>query len=402
MLRAIKVKLYPNKTQAIYLGKLLGCYRLIYNEALGFKKESYELDKTNINLSDLSKKFHGEWLKSDEFDFLNEHNTKVLKQSIRDMLDAYKRFFKNGSGFPNFKSKHSVKQSARFPLESISIKNNYLNNRLTLNAQVKNIKFKTSDKYKIYLDKNKDGIRSATLSKSKTGVYTLSFLVDGDLLREANHPINESIGIDLGIKDFIITDKGETRPNIKSNRNNKHSLKKLHQNLSKKMKGSKNKEKARIKLAKKHEKINNIKENYLHEVSNWLIDENQIIAIENLSVKNMMKNHKLAKSIQELSLNRFKNILKYKAEWYGRTIVEVGRFYPSSKTCYECGNIYKGLTLSDRIWACPNCDAKIDRDINAAKNIKREGLRILNEENNTRPLRGFKAFGEETLVSSMN
>jgi len=394
MLRAIKVKLYPNKTQSTYLGRLIGSYRKIYNLSLDYKKTAYDLDKTNINRNQISKKFHGDWLKSNELSFLTEHNTKVLKQSIIDMEDAYKHFFKDKSGFPKFKSKHSAKQSVRFPLESISKKNNYLSKKLTLNKQLKDLKFKCSDKYLKYLDKNKQSIRSATLSKSKSGTYSLSILVDGDLLREVKKPINNLIGIDLGIKDFVITSNGDKCLNIKIIRNNKNTLKKLHRNLSKKVNGSKNKEKARIKLSKKHEKLNNIKDNYLHEVSNWLIDENQIISIENLSVKNMLKNHCLAKSIQELSLNRFKSMLKYKAVWYGRTLVEVGRFYPSSKSCYECGNINKNLKLSDRTWTCPCCNTILDRDLNAAKNIRDEGLRILNKSKNTPPLGEIKAFGE--------
>ena len=266
MLRAIKVRLYPNKNQKNYINNLIGSYRLTYNLALDYKKSSYDKDKSNINLTQLGKKFHGEWLKSNEYNFLNEHNTKVLKQSLIDMLNAYNLFFKKNNSYPKFKSKHSASQSVRFPLESISKRNDYTTNKLTLNKQLKNIKFKTSKKYIKYLEKHKAEIRSATLSKNKSGKYYLSILVDGDLIRKViKTPINKSIGIDLGIKDFVITSKGDTKPNIKSIRNNEISLKKLHRNLSRKKNGSRNKNKARIKLAKKHEKIKEIFNGYQFE-----------------------------------------------------------------------------------------------------------------------------------------
>jgi putative transposase len=185
------------------------------------------------------------------------------------------------------------------------------------------------------------------------------------------------IGIDLGIKDFVITSEGETFKNLKLIRNNKKKLKKLHKILSKKQKGSNNKNKARIKLVRYHEKLNNQKENYLHYVTNSLLNDNQVIVMEDLNVKGMMKNHKLAKSIQELSLNRFKEILKYKSEWSGRSVVEINRWFPSSKLCSSCGFKYDKLTLSEREWTCPTCGTHHNRDHNASINIKNEGLRIL-------------------------
>jgi len=426
MLISKKIRLYPNLNQKYYLDRLIGSYRKVYNLSLDYKKSSYDLDKTNIGMNEISKKFHNDWLKSQEFDFLNEHNTKVLKQSMIDMIDSYQNFFKGKSNFPKFKSKHSSKQSVRFPLESISKKNNYLNKKITLNKQLQNLKFRCSDKYIKYLDKNKEKIRSATLSKSKTGIYSLSILVDGDLLKEIKKPTNQSIGIDLGIKDFVVTSNEVKYLNIKSIRSNEKILKKYQRRLSKKVNGSKNKEKLRIKFSKKYEKIKNIKEDYLHKITNQLICENQIISIENLSVKNMMKNNNLAKSIQELSLYKFKSMLKYKADWFGRILIEIDRFYPSSKKCHECGEVNNNLKLSDRTWACPSCNAILDRDINAAKNILKEGLRILNEiinnlqpkniKNigdlnnslicdirnlnkiiNTLPLREIKAFGESNI-----
>jgi len=377
MLKAIKIRLYPNKTQQSYINQLLGCYRLVYNKCLDKKKTAYTSDKTNIGLNDLGNYFHQELTKDPEYKFLSEHNTKVLKQSILNMLESYKRFFINGSGFPKFKSKHDNKQSCRFPEEAISSLNNYETGKLMLTKQLKDLHFRCSDKYKSYLNKHKTGIRSATLTRTKSGNYFLSILVDGDLDKTISKPVNDIVGIDLGIKDFIVCSDGKTFDNIKIKRNNEKMLVKLQRQLSKKQKGSNNRYKARVRLAKYQEHLNNIKENYLHQVTNQLINENQVISMESLDVKNMMSNHKLARSIQELSLYRFKSMLIYKADWYKRYVVEVDKWFPSSKLCSVCGYKKTDLTLSDREWICPECGTHHNRDFNAAQNIKKEGHKIL-------------------------
>jgi len=377
MLKAVKIRVYPNKEQEVYISKLLGCYRFVYNKCLDRKKTAYLTDKSNLGLRDLGNYFHQDLTKTEEFNFLTEHNTKVLKQSILNMIDSYKNFFINGSGFPKFKSKHDNKQSCRFPEEAISSKNDYQTSKLTLTSQLKDLKFRCSDRYKNYLTKHKLNIKSATLSRTKSGNYYLSILVDGDIENKFNKPINNIIGIDLGIKNFIITSNNKCFDNINIKRNNQKRLIKLNRQLSKKVNGSNNKNKCRKRLAKYHEKLNNIKENYLHQITNLLLDENQVIAMENLNVKGMMKNHCLARSIQELSLNRFKNMLIYKADWYGRYVVEIDRWFPSSKLCNVCGYKKDDLTLKDREWICPTCGTNHDRDFNAAINIENEGNRLL-------------------------
>lgn len=377
MLRAIKIRLYPTIKQELYINQLLGCYRKIYNMSLAFKKDKYDKDKINANLKDLGYEYHQVWTKNEEYSYLNNHNTKVLKQAMINMLDSYKRFFINGNGYPRFKSKHDNKQSCRFPIEAISKRNDYQSNRLTFTSQIQDIKFKCSVKYKNYLTKHKDQIKSSTLSKTKSGEYYMSILVDGDLIRQVNKPKNDIIGLDLGIKDFIVTSDNQVFENLKIKRNNQNKISKLQKELSRKQKGSSNRNKARIKLAKFHNKLNNKKENYLHQITNQLIDENQVISIEDLNVKGMMKNHCLARSIQELSIYRFKDILTYKSNWYGSDIVEVDRYYPSSKLCSNCGYKNNELTLNDREWKCTVCGKNHDRDYNAAKNIEKEGQRII-------------------------
>ena len=375
MLRAVKIRLYPNKEQTTMINKLLGCCRVVYNQCLSRKIESYKNDGKSENLSTLGQFVHHELLKNDNFIWLREQNTKVLKEAVRDMLTAYKNFFERHTGYPKFKSKHDNKQSCRFELGAISKRNNYTTYHISL-ANIRNVKFRCSEKYAQYLQKNHDNIRQATLTKLPCGEYCLSILVDGDLTHKVKET-NTAVGIDLGIKDFVVTSDGEVFSNLHFKKSESDKIKKLQRQLSRKEKGSKNRNKARIKLAKLYKKINDKKQYYLHAVSNSLIDENQVICMEDLNVKGMVKNHNLAESICEMNFGAFRRILEYKARWYNRKIVFVNRFYPSSKTCHNCGYVNKGLKLSDRQWVCPQCGEVIERDYNAALNILAEGLRII-------------------------
>ena len=375
MLRAIKIRLYPNATQATQINKLLGCYRVVYNQCLARKIKSYEENKISENQTTLGHFIHHELLKDDNFVWLREQNTKVLKQALIDMLNAYKNFFEKHTGYPKFKSKKDNKQSCRFELGAISKRNVYTDYKLSL-ANIKNVKFRCNKKYAEYLQKHKANIRQATLTKLPCGEYYLSILVDGDL----THKTKEShhiVGIDLGIKDFVITSEGEVFENLHFKKNESKKLIRLQKQLSRKQNGSNNRNKARIKLAKAYKRITDKKQYYLHQVSNYLIDENQVICMEDLNVSGMLQNHKLAESIQEMSFYEFKRMLEYKSNWYGRKLVFVDRFYPSSKTCNHCGYINKKLKLSDRQWICPDCGEIIERDYNAALNIRDEGIRLI-------------------------
>ena len=369
MLKAIKIRLYPSNDQTIYINKLLGTSRFIYNQCLNYKITEYQLTKKYTSLGETGKFLTS--LKSSH-EWIRESHSKPLQQQLINLDRAYKNFFKNGSGFPKFKSKHDNNQSCRFPVDAISGVNG---NRINIIKDLKDIHFKCSVKDEKYLNKNQSQIKSGTLSKTKSGNYYFSILIDrpNKVIEKAK---NELIGLDLGIKDFIITSEGLTYENLKSKRTNQVKLSRLHKELSRKQKDSKNKEKARLRLAKTYNKINNQKEYYLHSITNQLLSENQTIVIEDLNVAGMLKNHKLAKSIQELSLNRFKTMLIYKAEWYGRDIIQVSRWFPSSKLCSCCDYKNVDLTLKDRTWLCPECNTLHDRDINAAINIKNEGYKI--------------------------
>ena len=377
MLRAIKIRLYPNKEQELKLNKVLGCYRFVYNQMLALKQKEYNENKKSLGLTDLSKYFHGTLLKDEQYEWLKEQNTKVMKQAIRQMLSAYDGFFKLGKGFPKFKSKKD-EQTALFPLEAISKGNKFNERKITLTQPLKDIKFRCSDLYFKRLQIYKEGIRSATLSKTKSGNYFLSILIElpqEEIIRFGQ--TNEHVGIDLGVKDFVITSDGEVFENKHFFKSQEKKIAKLQRQLSKKLKGSNNKNKQCVKIAKAFERLTNQKEAYIHKVVNELLTYYDTVFMEDLNVQGMLKNHKLAKAIQEVGFYRFKQVLEDKARNNYKEVVFVGRFYPSSKTCHKCGYMNRELTLNDRKWTCPVCGEHHDRDLNAAIKILMEGERII-------------------------
>ena len=369
MLKAIKIRIYPSAEQVDFINKQLGCCRFVYNNCLAFRKDSYQNEHISVSSSSAVK--HITVLKKDN-EWLKDVHSKVLQQSVRDMNQAYDNFFKRHKGFPKFKSKHDNRQSCRFPKDAfIGVRGN----RIDLIKVLKDIHFKCSRNDEHYLNRNQDKVKSITLSKEPNGKFYLSVLIDKPLRQVPQS--SSMVGLDLGIKDFAVTSDGQVIENFHFKKNEESRLKRLQRQISKKIVGSKNREKARLRFAKLNEKIRNKKLNFLHDVTNHLIDENQVIVMEDLNVKGMVKNHKLAESISEVNWGEFRRILAYKAAWHGRRLVFIDRFYPSSKRCNHCGYIYKELTLKDRQWVCPECGSLIDRDYNAALNILEEGERII-------------------------
>ena len=354
MYKAFKYRLYPTEPQKELIAKHIGSSRFVYNLALETKNAAYIGAKHNYSAFDLVKQLPE--LKK-ELPWLKEVNSQSLQQSIQNMDIAFKMFFK-GAGFPKFKKK-SNRGSFNVPQNVI------VGNDLLIIP-----KFKEGIKMSLHRP-TKGTIKSATISVTPTGKYFVSILCDTKEEIPTKAPITESttIGIDLGIKDFAITSEGEVFENPKYLRKAQSKLKYIQRKYSK-YKGKRTKKK----LAKLHEDVVNKRKDFLHKVSTKLIRENQTICLETLAVKNMVKNHNLAQAISDVSWSTFVSMLEYKAEWYGKNILRIGQFAPSSKTC-SCGVINKDLKLSDREWTCKSCGTTHDRDILAACNIKSFALK---------------------------
>ena len=356
MFKAYKYRISPTNLQKELIAKHIGSSRFVYNFALETKISVYLGSKQNLSSFDLIKKLPE--LKK-EYEWLKEVNSQSLQQSIQNMDIAFKKFFK-GAGFPKFKSKHKGRQSFLVP-QNVIVENDLL------------IIPKFKEGLDIVLHRPIKGIiKSATISVTPTGKYFASILVDTNEIIPQKAAINESttIGIDLGIKDFAITSEGEVFENPKYLRKAQDKLKYVQRKYSKN-KGKRTKKR----LALLHEKVVNKRKDFLHKTSTKLIRENQTICLEDLAVKNMVKNYCLAQAISDASWSAFVSMLEYKADWHGVNILRIGRFAPSSKTCSCCGYINKELTLKDREWTCKSCNSVLDRDVNAAINIKSFALK---------------------------
>jgi len=387
--KAYKYRIYPTQEQSVLINKHIGSCRWIYNYALNKKIEAYKKDKTILSRYDLSKDLP-QLKKNEETKWLKETNSQALQMSLKNMDEAFVRFFRDKKGFPKFKSKHDSRQSFNIP-QFISV--DWENRKFSV-PKIKDIKF--------ILDRIPEGdIKFATISRTSTNKYFISILVDTGIKEPEKFKIKKetSIGIDLGIKDFAITSNGEKFENPKFLKNDLRRLKKLQKRASNKVKGSNNRKKANLRVAIAHEKIANKRNDFLHKLSYKLISENQTICLEDLSVENMVKNHKLAQAIQDCSWSKFNEYLEYKAKWSGVNIVRIGRFEPSSKMCSKCGYINNSLTLQEREWICPQCGTKHDRDINASKNILDFGLHRSNLVGAGRP--DIKPLENISIESSM-
>ena len=352
MLKAYKYRIYPNAEQMQFFAKCFGCVRFVYNRMLSDRIEHYNLTGKSLNNTPAQYK--------SEFTWLKEVDSLALANAQMNLNTAYRNFFRDKSnGFPKFKSK----KNNNFSYTT----NNQKGTVYVENGYIKLPKLKSP--VKIRQHRSFEGvIKSCTISKAPSGKYHISILVETEIQKLPASDMR--VGIDVGIKDFAVLSNGEAYKNPKHLRKSEKRLAKLQRDLSRKQIGSSNRNKARIKVAKLHEKIANQRMDFLHKKSTEIIRKNQAIVIEDLKVKNLMKNHNLAKSIAEVSWSRFREMLDYKSRWYGRELIIAPPDYPSSQLCSDCGNrSSQTKDLACRVYVCPECGLEIDRDYNASLNL---------------------------------
>jgi len=372
MLKVIKVRLYPNTQQQEALNQSFGNCRWLWNYCLNLMNETYK--ETGKGLSGYQIKKQIPQLKG-EYEWLKLTYSQCLQSVCLNLGVAFNNFFERRTGYPSFKSKHG-RQSIQYP-QNVKKVGNYL--KLPMIGEVK----------AVFHREIEGKFKTVTVSKNCSNQYYAGILFEDGKDKPTTNTEGKAIGIDLGLTHFAITSEGSKFDNPRWFKKHERNLKLKQQQLSKKQKGSNNRNKSRLKVAKVHNKITKCREDFQHKLSRRIVNENQVICVENLAVANMVKNHKLAKAISQVGWGQFCTMLKYKVEQEGKVYQEVDRFFASSKTCNNCLNRVDSLDLSIRFWDCSSCETKhIDRDVNAAKNIRDEGLRILNLTSGT----GDKAY----------
>ena len=360
--RAYKFRFYPTPEQELNLAKTFGCARFAYNYMLRQRTDAWFQRQEKVGYHETSAMLTA-LKKQSEFAWLNEVSSVPVQQSLRHLQTAFGNFFSRRNKYPTFKKKDGA-QSAEYTTSAFKWDGKTLS--IAKNGAL-NIRFsRTIPKAAI--------VTTVTVSKDTAGRYFVSMLCTDQV--QAKTPIEAKVGIDLGLSHFAILSTGEKIAAPNTFRKNEEKLAKLQRRLAKKTKGSANRKKAKLKVAKLHAKIADSRKDFLHKLSTRLVNENQVIAIETLAVSNMQKNHSLAKSIADASWSEFVRQLEYKSLWYGRELVGIDRWYPSSKRCSDCGHTVAKMPLNVREWTCPECGTVHDRDINAARNVLAAGLAV--------------------------
>jgi putative transposase len=361
--RAYKYRVYPTDEQKHILARTFGCARFVYNWALRQKTDAFYQENKRLYYKDLSEALTCLKQQTD-YSWLSEVSSVPLQQALRHLEKAFLNFFEGRAKYPTFKKKRH-RQSATYTSNAFK----WDGTQLTLAKMMKPLDIRWSRPLP-------DGAipSSVTVTKDCVDRYFVSILVEEEI--KQLEPVEQSVGADLGLKEFVILSTGETVGNPKFFHKDEKKLAKAQRRHAKKKKGSKNRAKACKKIASIHASIADRRRDFLHQLSTRLIRENQTICVESLQVKNMVKNHRLAKAISDVGWSEFVSLLSYKAAWYGRNLVKIDKWYPSSKRCFDCGHILDSLDLDVRVWTCPECGVVHDRDINAARNIHAVGLTV--------------------------
>ena len=363
MLKGNKYRFYPNRKQREALAKAFGCCRYIYNKALEYIDNNYEKTGSHISYNEMSRTFLKEEKKNNTW--LREPYSQSLQQSLMHLDNGFKRLFRHESEHPVFHSKHG-KQSVHYPQNVQFLNNCFIIPKL---GHIRPV-----------LHRPIEGkIKSAVISKTPTGEYYISVLTDDGKPAPDKVPIAEdsTIGIDLGIKNYLALSNGENIENPKCLSKSIDKIKRLSKLASRKKKGSNNRRRANQRLARAYRKVTRQRNDFLHKLSHRIVSENQTIILETLDIKGMMRNHKLARAIGDCSWAKLDTFITYKAEWQGKNVIHIPQFEPTTKVCSECGTINNNLTLADREWTCPECGVVHSRDTNAAIVIKDVGLKMI-------------------------
>jgi putative transposase len=358
MLKAYRYRMYPTKNQEEMVKKHFGACRYVYNWGLEYKIRIFKETGKSISRFALNKELT--LLKQSEI-WLKEINSQSLQGATLNLSNAFTRFFREKKGFPHFKSKKNRVQSFNAPQ---NYKVDFNKNEIFL-PKIGWVKTKLHRQFK-------GKQQTATISMTNTGKYYISILIDDEQKLPEKVKFNQktAIGLDMGLTHFLITSNGVKVDNPQLFKQQLKRLKREQRKLSRKQKGSNNREKQKLKISRIHERIRNIREDFQHKLSKSIVCENQAIAIEKLNIKGMLRNHNLAQSISDVGWAGFIDKLEYKCEWYGKTLIKLGQFEPSSKICSNCGYHNSNLKLHHRIWTCPNCESILDRDVNASVNIR--------------------------------
>ncbi len=373
--RAYRYRFYPSPTQVTELLRTLGCVRKVWNLALEARTAAWYQRQERVSYVQSSAMLTA-WKRTDEFAYLNEVSSVPLQQALRHLQAAFAAFWDKRSAYPRFKSRRKSRQSAEYTRSAFRWKNE----KLTLAKMTEPLDIRWSRSLP-------NGAEPSTVNVTKdaAGRWFVSLLVEEEI--EPHAAADFTVGIDAGITSLLTLSTGEKIANPRHERHDRARLVRVQRELSRKQKGSNNRERARRKVARVHARIADRRADFLHKLSTRIVRENQVVVIEDLSVRNMVKNRTLARAISDASWREFRRMLEYKAEWHGRALVVVDRFYPSSRTCSACGHMVVSMPLAVRVWQCANCGTGHDRDVNAAKNILAAGLAVSACGGSVRPKR---------------